>query len=158
MRRLQDSLHFLRFKYLGNETDLVNLFALGLYHINSVNNHFTIELQISIYLKAKNCCLVAKSWRTLLQLCGPPGSSVHGISNGRILEWVAIPFSRGSSRPKDGTQVSCVGKWILYHWVTREAPKGKQYTPYFPVVNSTFQRSEVSLAPVSKFTFFTFIL
>ena len=77
--------------------------------------------------------------------CGPPGSSVHGISHVRILEWVAILFSRGSSRPKDGTQVSCVGRWILYHWVTREAPKGKGYTPYFPVVNSTFQRSEVSL-------------
>ena len=46
-------MHFLRFKYLGNETDLVNLFALGLYHINSVNNHFTIELQISIYLMEK---------------------------------------------------------------------------------------------------------
>ena len=77
MRRLQDSLHFLRFKYLGNETDLVNLFALGLYHINSVNNHFTIELQISIYLKAKNCCLVAKSWRTLLQ--------AHGLWPARLL-------------------------------------------------------------------------
>ena len=35
-----------------------------------------------------------------------PGSSVHGISQARILEWVAIPFSRGSSRPGDGTQES----------------------------------------------------
>ena len=66
----QTHLHFLRFKYLRNETDLVNLFALGLYHINSVNNHFIMELQRSVYLKAKNCCLFAKSWPTLLQAPG----------------------------------------------------------------------------------------
>ena len=45
--------------------------------------------------------------------CSPPGSSVHGILQARILEWVATLFSRGSSWP-DWTQVSC-GRWILYH-------------------------------------------
>ena len=47
-----------------------------------------------------------------------PGSSVHGISLARILEWVDILSSRGSSRPRGGThmsQVSCIGKWVLYH-------------------------------------------
>ena len=56
--------------------------------------------------------------------CSLPGSSVHGISQASILEWVAIPFSRGFSWPRDWTQVSCVsciGRWILYHWATREA-------------------------------------
>jgi len=38
----------------------------------------------------------------------PPGSSVHGILQTRILEWVAVPFSRGFSRPRDRTQVSCI--------------------------------------------------
>ena len=38
----------------------------------------------------------------------PPGSSVHGILQARILEWVAVPFSRGSSRPRDQTQLSCI--------------------------------------------------
>jgi len=38
--------------------------------------------------------------------CSPPGFSVHGILQARILEWVAIPFSRGSSQPRDQTQVS----------------------------------------------------
>ena len=38
----------------------------------------------------------------------PPGSSIHGILQARILEWVAIPFSRGSSQPKDQTRVSCI--------------------------------------------------
>ena len=40
--------------------------------------------------------------------CSLPGSSVHGISQARILEWVAISFSRGSFRPRDRTQVSCI--------------------------------------------------
>ena len=40
--------------------------------------------------------------------CSPPGSSVHGILQTRILEWVAISFSRGFSRPRDRTQVSCI--------------------------------------------------
>ena len=54
----------------------------------------------------------------------PPGSSVHGISQARILEWVAISSSRESSWPRDGTQVSCIswiGRWILYHCTTWEA-------------------------------------
>ena len=40
--------------------------------------------------------------------CRPPASSVHGILQTRVLEWVAISFSRGSSQPRDGTQVSCI--------------------------------------------------
>ena len=50
-----------------------------------------------------------------------PGSSVHGIFQLRILEWVAISCSRGSSWPRDQTCVSCIGRWILYHWATKEA-------------------------------------
>ena len=43
----------------------------------------------------------------------PPGSSIHGILQARILEWVAIAFSRGSSWPRDQTHVSCAGGQIL---------------------------------------------
>ena len=42
--------------------------------------------------------------------CSLPGSSVHGILQARILEWVAIPFSRGSSQPRDPTQFSCIAE------------------------------------------------
>ena len=52
----------------------------------------------------------------------PPGFSVHGISQGRILEWVAISFSKGSSQPSDRNCVSSIDKQILYHWATWEAP------------------------------------
>ena len=53
--------------------------------------------------------------------CSPPGSAVYGISPARILEWVAISFSRGSSQPRDQTHISCTDRWILYPWATREA-------------------------------------
>ena len=55
--------------------------------------------------------------------CSPPGSSVHGVSQARVLEWVAISSYRGSSWPRDQTHVSCVsciGGWLLYHWATWE--------------------------------------
>ena len=51
-----------------------------------------------------------------------PVSSVHGIFQARILEWVAISSSRGSSQPGDWTCVPCIGRQILYHWATWEAP------------------------------------
>ena len=54
--------------------------------------------------------------------CSPPGSSVHGNLQARILEWVAIPFSRGSSQPRDQTQVSHIAGRFFTIWATREAP------------------------------------
>ena len=45
--------------------------------------------------------------------CSPPGYSVHGISQARILEWAAIPFTRGFSRPRNWTCVSCIGRQSL---------------------------------------------
>ena len=54
--------------------------------------------------------------------CSPPGSLVHGIFQAWILEWVAIPFSRGSSWPRDRTQVSCIVSRCFTVWATREGP------------------------------------
>ena len=74
--------------------------------------------------------LVAQSCPTLCDPmeCSLPGFSVQGILQARILEWVAIPFSRGSSRPRDRIWVSCIGRWILYHWATRDAQIGLYMT------------------------------
>ena len=52
--------------------------------------------------------------------CSPPGSSVHGISQARILEWVAMPFSKGSSPPVDRTQVSCIAGGFFTVWAARK--------------------------------------
>ena len=56
-----------------------------------------------------------------LRDCSLPGSSVHGILHARILEWVAIPFSRGSSQIKDRTCVTCITSGFFTIWATREA-------------------------------------
>ena len=66
---------------------------------------------------AWGCCLLTQLCPTLCKLldCSPPGSSVHGASQARVLEWAAISFSRGSSRPGDGTHVSCISRRILSH-------------------------------------------
>ena len=84
-------------------------------------------------------CILGSTWYIHHQLCtcvqlsatlwypierSPPGSSVHGILQARIREWVAIISSRGSSRPRDGTClscVSCIGRRVLYHWATWDA-------------------------------------
>ena len=68
--------------------------------------------------------------QSCLTLCNPMdyspgGSSVHGILQARILEWVAIPFSRGSSRPRDRTRVSCIAGRFFTIWATREALPGE---------------------------------
>ena len=67
--------------------------------------------------------LVAQSCPTLCDSthCRPPIPSVHGILQARILEWVAIPFSWGSSQPKDQNQVSGIAGWFSTIWATREA-------------------------------------
>ena len=68
-------------------------------------------------------CSVAQSCLTLRDAmdCNPPGSSVYGILQARKLEWVAIPFSRGSSLPRDWSWVSCTAGRFFTVWAIREA-------------------------------------
>ena len=72
----------------------------------------------------KCVCARAQSCLTLCDPmdCSPPGSSVHGISQARILEWVAISFFRGSSLSRDQTCVSCIGRWILLSLSHQRSP------------------------------------
>ena len=65
---------------------------------------------------------VGPNWSDLAEAaaadCRPPGSFVYGIFQAKILEWVAISCSRGSSQPRDLSHISCIfciGRWILYH-------------------------------------------
>ena len=78
------------------------------------------ESYLSIY------CAPAQSSLTVCNPmdCSSPGSSVHGIFPTRILEWVAMPSSRGSAQPRDWTHVSCVSciaGGFFTHWVTGDA-------------------------------------
>ena len=75
------------------------------------------------WVKDDTYSIRAKLLQMCLTLCdsmdySPLGSSIHGILQARILEWITIPSSRGSSQPRDQTPiyyVSCIGKWVLYH-------------------------------------------
>ena len=67
-------------------------------------------------------------------LCDPMDYTVHGILQARIVEWVAFPFPRGSSQPRNWTQVSCNAGRFFTSWATREA----QYSPIFRLCTFLF--------------------
>ena len=84
-----------------------------------VGCHFLLQC-----MKVQSESEVAQSCPTLSDPmdCSPPGSSIHGIFQARVLEWDAIAFSRGSSWPRDRTQISCIVSRCFTVWATREAP------------------------------------
>ena len=103
-------------------------------HLGSPNNK--VSIQNSAYLTSSQLVLIAGSQHTVcvcvwvaqlyLNLCDPmdctlPGSSDLGILQARILQWVAILFSKGSSRLGYWTQVSCIAGRFFTLWATREA-------------------------------------
>ena len=77
---------------------------------------FSLLLFLSLYV----CAKLLQSCLTLCYLmgCSPPGNSVHGILQEKLLEWVAISYSRGSSQPRNQihvSYVSCIGRQVLYY-------------------------------------------
>ena len=79
------------------------------------------RLRVCVLGRFSHVRLFAIPW----MVCSLLGSSLHGILQAGVLEWVAIPFSRGFSWPRDWTHVShvsCIGRQILYHWAIKEAP------------------------------------
>ena len=83
------------------------------------------------------CCCCIQSCLTLWDPtdCSPPGCSVHGISQARILEWVAISSSRGSSRPRDQAHISC----LAVRFFTTE-PRGKRVDLTLNIFTSDIQK------------------
>ena len=75
-----------------------------------------------ILMFGAGCGLVTQLGPALCNLmdCSPPGSSVHGISQARLLEWVGISLSRKSSRSRDWTWISCIAGGFFINWATRE--------------------------------------
>ena len=114
-------------------TGLISLLSKGLsraFSNTTVQNHQLFGIQLlygstltSIHRKKESKeSQVAQSCPTLCNPmdCSLPGSSVHGIFQARIQEWVAISFSRGSSQLRDQTQVSCIVGRHFTVWATRE--------------------------------------
>ena len=97
-----------------------------LWNYSEENNIKMMEKSKEVYISNKSTkvkVLVAQLCPTLCDPmdCSPSDYSDHGIFQARILEWVAISFSRGSSRPRDQTQVSCIVGRLFTVWATREA-------------------------------------
>ena len=69
---------------------------------------------MSIWMKVARLCLT---------LCDPMDCLVHGILQAKILEWVAFPFSRESSQPRNQTRVSCIAGGFFTNWAIREAKR-----------------------------------
>ena len=72
------------------------------------------------------CSVVSYSLQPHVLDCNPLGSSVHGISQARRLEWVTISYSKGSFWSRDEAYVSCIDRQILYHWATWEAKNSEK--------------------------------
>ena len=79
-------------------------------HLGACISRDCIWLQVKVKVKVAYLCLT---------LCDPMDYSVHGILQVRILKWVAFPFFRGSSQPRDQTQVSCIAGRFFSSWATR---------------------------------------
>ena len=91
--------------------------------------------------------------QSCLTLCNPidcstPGSSVHGTLQAQIPEWVAIPFSRGSSWPRDQTQVSCIGRQSLYHLSHQRSPNHADAKPAFSTIYEVTLKADLFLVLV----------
>ena len=84
-----------------------------------------ISHMIQLKLKSQHSIVAVLVIQSCTTICdtvdgSPTGCSVHGILQARILEWVVIPFFRGSSQPRDWTQVSCITGRFFIFWATRE--------------------------------------
>ena len=142
---------FLRFFFSGMESAVYMCISplLDFIPIWATTEHWVGFLVLSSMVSSVTCftyccCLVAKSYPTLWNSMAyiPLGCSVHGISQARILEWVAISFSRGSSQPRAQTHVSCSSRQIPYCWATREAHFSHSRAAVHGVTQSQTQLSD----------------
>ena len=90
--------------------------------------------------------------------CSPLGSSVHGIFQERILEWVTISISRRSSQSKNPTCILCIGRQILYHWATREALSPLLQQNWMSMKQETYLSLTLSCLTYSQSTLLCFSL
>ena len=109
-------LHVFKFSILKQMKEKPVFLNISQGNISEKLFHLLFQIQLVrysdlIYLLFCELCLVNQSCPTLCNTmdCSPPGSSVHGILQARILERVAMPSSGGSSQPRDRTQVSLIG-------------------------------------------------
>ena len=110
--RYNNSISIIRLLWGLNYTCLT--YKKGWYTVGSIMCSYWFYLLLSFSLSVMSHSIVTPLYST-------PGSCVHEISQVRILEWVAISFFRRYAQPREWTHVSCIDRWVLYHWATWEA-------------------------------------
>ena len=109
---------------------IVEYYLLQLYEVIIIDESIFILKYVGILLKENILkivyiyvcvCVKMKVAQSGLTLCDPWDYTVHVILQARILEWVAVPFSRGSSQSRDQTQVSHIAGGFFTSWATKEA-------------------------------------
>ena len=118
----QESSCFINYQLINDQSCFIIASSFRWLSLNSIC-HVISSKNILMCVHAQ----LLQSGPTLCNLidCSPPGSFVHGILQARILEWVAMPSSRGYSQPRDWTLVSqgsCIAGRSFTIWTTREAP------------------------------------
>ena len=93
--------------------------------LDDIKSNFISYLQPSLKVKFIQSCPI---------LCNPMVYTVQGILQARILEWVAIPFSRGSSQSRDRTHISHIAGGFFTSWATREAQPYKRGSLTIPII------------------------
>ena len=117
--------------FISWTTGHMDNYFLPIWMSNSVNKGYYFQEMVPyLQLNTQKVCIPIVVVMLVTQLCptlyhpidcSPPGSSVHGILQARILEWVAIPFSTWSSWPRGRTQLSQIAGRFFTVWLTREA-------------------------------------
>ena len=114
-----------------------------------------LHLALQSLISVSSLVLVTQLCPTLRDPVGhsPAGSSVHEILQARILEWVAIPFSRGSSWPRDGTRVSCIAGGFFAIWATGGHSNDYIHSASNPLSVSTYLLTKILYWIILTFPF-----
>ena len=107
---------------------------------------FLVESELNVWMP-QSCLTLCNPMD-----CGPPGSSAHEILQARILEWVAMPFSRGSSQFRDQTWVSYIAGRFFTVWVITEALYSIVFQYFYILQNDHHNKSSYRLSPYKMIT------
>ena len=124
--------------------------SLYSWHSEMINNLLKVD-QMKEWWPLASMCVCAKSLQLCLTLsdpvdCSLPAFSVHGILQARILEWVAMPSSRKSSRPRDQTSISYIVSCMAGRFFISE-PAGKPHSQHTPVIKNLLPCGKLGINP-----------
>ena len=142
---------------------MMNLMFILLYSLlcrekfcpDSFQHNYSLQLPFNVlYLKLSVIILIHAHDQSCPTLCDPVDYTVHGILQAKVLEWVAFPFSRGSSQPRNQTQVSRIAGGFFYQLSHKGSPRILEWVaqPFSKGSSQPRNRTEVSCTAGRFFT------